>query len=317
MADPLADPRARDLLAADPDEAARLAALFRTAASESQSTGAGLGAAQHDTVWTGTAARTFRTAIGRLPAQLDSVRAGFEALASALIAYEDELVSIKPAFASVAAELIALRGHAGAGAEEELAGLDRRAFALLDEFDNARGGCQAAIRAARSGTPSPTVVVGAAVPSAPLPATPPAPLPSAGLPPGTAGERISAMLARAHSLIGTPYVWGGGHGGWGTAGGLDCSGFVSRVLHAAGYLGSPQTTEGLSGQPGLAAGPGRYVTIYDRTSAGANEHVILDLNGHFYEAGGGGAGGAPFVHQFAPSAAYLASFNTMLHPVGL
>jgi hypothetical protein len=46
--------------------------------------------------------------------------------------------------------------------------------------------------------------------------------------------------------------------------------------------------------------------------------VIIDINGRFYESGGGSAsGGAPFVHQFTPSAEYLASFNTILHPAGL
>jgi hypothetical protein len=68
----------------------------------------------------------------------------------------------------------------------------------------------------------------------------------------------------------------------------------------------------------MATGHGRFVTIYDRTGCGPNEHVIIDLNGRFYEAGGGSAsGGAPFVHRFAPSPEYLGSFNTVLHPAGL
>ena len=46
--------------------------------------------------------------------------------------------------------------------------------------------------------------------------------------------------------------------------------------------------------------------------------MIIDLNGTFYESGGGSAsGGAPYVHRFDPSASYLASFNTVLHPAGL
>jgi hypothetical protein len=137
-------------------------------------------------------------------------------------------------------------------------------------------------------------------------------------PRGRFKEQIQTMQRTAHSLMGTRYVWGGGHGAWGTGGGLDCSGFVSAVLHAAGFLASPQTTEGFAGQPNIADGPGSWVTIYDRTGCGANEHVIIDINGHFYESGGGGAsGGAPYVHQFTPSHEYLASFHTVLHPVGL
>jgi len=60
------------------------------------------------------------------------------------------------------------------------------------------------------------------------------------------------------------------------------------------------------------------VTIYDRTNAGNNEHVIIDIDGQFYEEGGGASsGGAPQAHKFPPSPEYLASFNTVLHPEGL
>ncbi len=47
------------------------------------------------------------------------------------------------------------------------------------------------------------------------------------------------MVQEANSLVGKPYVWGGGHNGWGPQTGYDCSGFVSAVLHAGGYLSSP------------------------------------------------------------------------------
>jgi hypothetical protein len=93
---------------------------------------------------------------------------------------------------------------------------------------------------------------------------------------------------------------------------------VSAVPRSGGYLNGAVTTEGFASQPGIASGPGRYVTIYDRTGCGANEHVIININGRFYESGGGSAsGGAPFVHQFTPSSTYLSSFNTILHPTGL
>jgi uncharacterized protein YukE len=105
MSDPLADSRARDLLTADPADLGALAAVFRTAAAEAHQTEAGLRAAQHDGVWTGKAATAFRHAIGRLPAELDKVRSGFQGVSEALLAYESELSRIKPAFASVVAEL--------------------------------------------------------------------------------------------------------------------------------------------------------------------------------------------------------------------
>lgn len=137
----------------------------------------------------------------------------------------------------------------------------------------------------------------------------------------TAPAAVQAMVAEANSLIGKPYVWGGGHSGWGQQTGYDCSGFVSAVLHAGGYLSSPQDTQTLPSSPGIASGPGQYVTIYDRTDAGSgSDHVIIDLDGQFYESGGeagswGGGGGVQAIST--PSAAYLSTFNTVLHPSGL
>ena len=127
------------------------------------------------------------------------------------------------------------------------------------------------------------------------------------------------MTAMAELLVGRPYVWGGGHGGWQIVPGYDCSGFVSAVLHAGGYLSTPQTTDTLPSQPGIKAGPGRYVTIFDRTASGAQGHVIVDLNGTFYESGGSAAsgGGAGVKKLGQPPYDYLLSFNTILHPTGL
>ena len=166
--------------------------------------------------------------------------------------------------------------------------------------------------------------------------------------------------------------------------GYDCSGFVSQVLHSAGYLSSPDTTQTLPGTAGIVNGPGKYVTLYDRTiatlkiwvkklkmvtkremvnpaSAGVHvtrrqnansldavqmrvpkwvgewktihitklvrsadtsnndEHVIIDIDGHWWESGGSSAdGGAASVHPILnPSPGYLKSFNRILHPQGL
>ena len=138
---------------------------------------------------------------------------------------------------------------------------------------------------------------------------------------GDAGTQVQSMVDEANSLVGKPYVWGGGHSGWGEQSGYDCSGFVSAVLHAGGYLSSPQDTQTLPDQPGIENGPGQAVTIYDRTDAGTgNDHVIIDLGGQFYESGGGSGawGGGGGVEKIGtPSASYLASFNRILHPEGL
>ncbi len=129
--------------------------------------------------------------------------------------------------------------------------------------------------------------------------------------------KVAAMQGMAELLNGLPYLWGGGHSGWSISTlGYDCSGLVSAVLHAAGYLSAPQTTQTLPGQPGIQSGPGQYVTIYDNTDSGqGNDHVIINLAGQWWESGGTATAG---VHQIpAPDSSYLAQFNQILHPQGM
>jgi cell wall-associated NlpC family hydrolase len=137
---------------------------------------------------------------------------------------------------------------------------------------------------------------------------------------GSATAQVQAMVNMANSLVGKPYVYGGGHGGWGPQAGYDCSGFVSAVLHAGGYLTQPVDTTALPQQPGMEPGPGQYVTVYDRALPGQSGHVIIEIDGQFYESGGshgawGGGGGVEKIGT--PSADYLAQFPNVLHPAGL
>jgi len=138
----------------------------------------------------------------------------------------------------------------------------------------------------------------------------------------SARAKVEAMVRFADSVLGKPYIWGGGHGGWGPQPGYDCSGFVSAVLHSGGYLSQPVDTSALLGQRGILAGPGHVVTIYDRALpiAGNPGHVIISIHGQFYESGGmsGPWGGGGGVEKIAtPSASYLATFPNVLHPLGL
>jgi cell wall-associated NlpC family hydrolase len=135
-----------------------------------------------------------------------------------------------------------------------------------------------------------------------------------------AQAQVQAMVSTANSLLGKPYVMGGGHAGWAPSSGYDCSGFVSAVLHAGGYLSQPADTTALPNQPGILSGPGQHVTIYDRALPGGSGHVIIEIDGQFYESGGsagpwGGGGGVAKIGR--PSDAYLANFPTVLHPSGL
>jgi cell wall-associated NlpC family hydrolase len=132
--------------------------------------------------------------------------------------------------------------------------------------------------------------------------------------------KVQAMVNMADSLLGKPYIFGGGHASWAPSPGYDCSGFVSTVLHAGGYLSEPVDTTNLPEQAGILTGPGRIVTIYDRAQPGEFGHVIISINGQFYESGGsagpwGGGGGVEKIGR--PSAAYLATFPNVLHPEGL
>ena len=143
-----------------------------------------------------------------------------------------------------------------------------------------------------------------------------------GMKPGAnAGNRVEAMRTMAGLLNGMPYVWGGGHSSWEMATGYDCSGFVSQVLHAGGYLSQPVSTQSLPLQNGIVSGPGRWITVFDRTDGGglASDHVIIDINGQWWESGGSSAdGGAGDVHRVSNmNSSYLASFNLVLHPRGL
>jgi cell wall-associated NlpC family hydrolase len=132
--------------------------------------------------------------------------------------------------------------------------------------------------------------------------------------------KVADMTKFADSVLGKPYIYGGGHGDWGPQPGYDCSGFVSAVLHAGGYLHAPVDTTLLPSQAGIVAGPGKVVTIFDRALPGQNGHVIIEINGQFYESGGragpwGGGGGVMKIGK--PSADYLAAFPNVLHPEGL
>lgn len=116
---------------------------------------------------------------------------------------------------------------------------------------------------------------------------------------------VQAMIAAADQIDRTPYVWGGGHGAWVSAG-YDCSGSVSYVLHAAGLLATPETSGALEsfGDPG----PGRWVTIYADA-----EHVYAEIAGLRWDTVGDAAGTGPRWHLGAP---YPEGF-VVRHPAGL
>jgi cell wall-associated NlpC family hydrolase len=91
------------------------------------------------------------------------------------------------------------------------------------------------------------------------------------VPPLEAPDAVRRMIEAGNVIARAPYIWGGGHGKW-IDKGYDCSGSVSFVLAAAGYLDGPLDSGHLA-QWG-APGPGRWVTIY--ANAG---HVFMEVAG--------------------------------------
>lgn len=94
----------------------------------------------------------------------------------------------------------------------------------------------------------------------------------------------------------TDYLWGGGHGSFASpTERVDCSGFVSAAVHAAGYLSAPVTSGEFANL--FPRGEGDWVTIY-----GDAEHVLMKVkyaDGNWRWAGtsntnpGGGPGWLP------------------------
>ncbi|HUR86336.1 MAG TPA: hypothetical protein VMY78_13425 [Solirubrobacteraceae bacterium] len=115
---------------------------------------------------------------------------------------------------------------------------------------------------------------------------------------------MKAALARPP--IGTPYVYGGGHGG-SIAGGVDCSGGVSWALMGGDLIGGPMTTDGFKVYGD--AGDGKAITIGVRGSTGRDAHTMMEIAGRFFESGSG--------HGWAETNGWSGHFPIHRHPPGL
>jgi len=114
------------------------------------------------------------------------------------------------------------------------------------------------------------------------------------------------VIAAANSIVGTPYVWGGGHGSFESSG-YDCSGAVSFALHGGGLISSPLDSTGLTtwGEPG----EGNWITVY-----GNSGHAFAFIAGLRWDTSGTGGTGPKWSSD-------LAGENTSAfvprHPSGL
>jgi hypothetical protein len=91
--------------------------------------------------------------------------------------------------------------------------------------------------------------------------------------PADAPANIQAAIAAGNAIHTFPYRWGGGHRSF-TDTGYDCSGAVSYVLHAAGFLASPMPSGPLASSWGTP-GKGRWITVY--ANAGHAYMVVAGL----------------------------------------
>ena len=120
----------------------------------------------------------------------------------------------------------------------------------------------------------------------------------------SAPSAVSAMVAAGDRIATLPYIYGGGHGSFSSAG-YDCSGSVSYVLHAAGLLSSPEDSSALESYG--AAGPGRYVTIY--ANAG---HAFMTIDGRRFDTVALAETGSRWSSTSAGTGGFV-----VRHPVGL
>jgi cell wall-associated NlpC family hydrolase len=89
--------------------------------------------------------------------------------------------------------------------------------------------------------------------------------------PANAPAAVKQAIAAGNQLIGKPYVYGGGHLSFVSAG-YDCSGTVSYALHGGGLLPAPLDSSAL--ELWGAAGAGAWITVYTNPA-----HAYVDIAG--------------------------------------
>ncbi len=92
---------------------------------------------------------------------------------------------------------------------------------------------------------------------------------------GGSSSVVQQVVAAANAIAGRPYVYGGGHGSFESAG-YDCSGSVSYALHGGGLLSSPLDSSAFMSYG--APGPGRHITIYANPG-----HVYMTIDGRRFD----------------------------------
>ena len=123
-------------------------------------------------------------------------------------------------------------------------------------------------------------------------------------PPAGAPAAVGLVMAAGNAIAGTPYLYGGGHGGFKDTA-YDCSGSVSYALAAAGLVSSPMASGGFTswGEPGK----GRWITTY--ANAG---HMFMVVGGWRFDTTALRGGGTRWTRTMRPTGGFVAR-----HPPGL
>jgi cell wall-associated NlpC family hydrolase len=125
------------------------------------------------------------------------------------------------------------------------------------------------------------------------------------LAPPNAPEAVKGAINAANTIVGRPYVWGGGHGSFYSAG-YDCSGSVSFALFGGGLIPRPLTSSEL--EHWGAPGPGRWITVYANGG-----HTFAEIAGLRWDTVGDEQGSGPRWHLATASADGF----VVRHPPGL
>jgi peptidoglycan hydrolase-like protein with peptidoglycan-binding domain len=122
--------------------------------------------------------------------------------------------------------------------------------------------------------------------------------------PANAPQVITDVIAAANRIAFKPYIYGGGHASFNSAG-YDCSGSVSYALHGGGLLNQTEDSSELESYG--AAGPGLWISIW--ANAG---HTYMYVDGlRFDTAAQGSTGGSRWTNQGRSNAGFVER-----HPIG-
>jgi cell wall-associated NlpC family hydrolase len=125
------------------------------------------------------------------------------------------------------------------------------------------------------------------------------------LAPPDAPEAVQGAINAANTIVGRPYVWGGGHVSFYDSS-YDCSGAVSFALFGGGLIPQPLTSGDLMRWG--ASGAGKWITVYANPG-----HTFVEIAGLRFDTVGAEQGSGPRWH--------LATVSTdgfvARHPPGL